>query len=119
MAARSSDVAQPSPTAVAALCAVDRAAAELRRGGVAMITTGGGGATLVLAAECATPEGLDRLARLDGGTRSLVLTAPRAAALTLVTGYDYLRVGIVHIGRASVEDSAGTVAAKPGPTEGT
>ncbi len=86
MAARSSDVAQPSPTAVAALRAVDRAAAELRRGGVAMITNGGGGATLVLAAECATPEGLDRLARLDGGTRSLVLTAPRAAALKLVPG---------------------------------
>ena len=42
-----------------------------------------------------------------------------AAALTLVTGYDYLRVGIVQIGRASVADSAGTVAAKPGPTEGT
>lgn len=42
-----------------------------------------------------------------------------AAALTLVTGYDYLRVGIVHIGRASAADSAGTVAAKPGPTEGT
>ncbi|MEE2981122.1 MAG: GTP cyclohydrolase II RibA [Pseudomonadota bacterium] len=86
MAARSSDVAQPSPTAVVALRAVDRATAELRRGGVAMITNGGGGATLVLAAECATPEGLDRLTRLNGGTRSLVLTAPRAAALKLVSG---------------------------------
>mgnify|MGYP001338670264 CR=1 FL=1 len=32
MAARSSDVAQPSPTAVIALRAVDRAVVELRRG---------------------------------------------------------------------------------------
>ena len=42
-----------------------------------------------------------------------------AAALTLVTGYDYLRVGIDHIGRASAADTAGSAAAKPGPTEGT
>ena len=69
-----------------ALRAVDRAAAELRRGGVALITDGDGGGTLVLAAECATPAGLERLARLDNGTRSLVLTAPRAAALNLVPG---------------------------------
>jgi GTP cyclohydrolase II len=86
MAALTADLSQPSYEAIAALRAVDRAAAELRRGGVAMITNGGHGATLVLAAECATPEGLDRLARLDGGTRSLVLTAPRAAALKLVPG---------------------------------
>ena len=42
-----------------------------------------------------------------------------AAVLTLVTGYDYLRVGIDHIGRASAADTAGSAAAKPGPTEGT
>jgi len=76
----------PSDTTVVALRTVDRAATELRRGGVALITDGDGGGTLVLAAECATPEGLERLARLDGGTRSLVLTAPRAAALNLVPG---------------------------------
>jgi GTP cyclohydrolase II len=71
---------------VTALRAVDRAAVELRRGGVALITDGNAAAALVLAAECATPEGLKRLARLDGSTRSLVLTAPRAAALNLVPG---------------------------------
>jgi GTP cyclohydrolase II len=86
MASSSSATPQPLDSVVAALRAVDRAAVELRRGNIAMITDGVTGATLVLAAECASTAGIDRLARLGGGTRSLVLTAPRAAALKLVPG---------------------------------
>ena len=87
-----------SATATTALRAVDCAARELRRGGVAMRTDGASGAanqamdgaehggTPVLAAECASLAGIERLARLGGGPRALVLTAPRAAALKLTPG---------------------------------
>jgi len=59
--------------------AVERAAAELRRGR-AVLVTGAAGGLLMLAAECATPAALGRLRRLSPAT-SLVITAQRGAVL--------------------------------------
>ena len=64
----------------AALRAVDHAAVTSRRGGIVMITGPDGEATLVMAAEGATKDGLARLARLGDGGAKLILTASRAAA---------------------------------------
>ncbi len=75
----------PDPSG-ADLRAVDRAAVALRRGGIALITGADGddAATLVMAAEGVSDDGLARLVRLGDGKAMLVLTAPRAAALKLV-----------------------------------
>lgn len=73
---------------------VDRAVAELRRGGFVIIAPsepdagdgsgdGGDNGLLVQAAEAITPRSLDRLARLTGATPSLLLTRQRALALAL------------------------------------
>ncbi len=66
------------------LRAVDRAAVALRCGGIALMTGADGAATLVMAAEGVSDDGLARLARLGDGKAMLVLTAPRAAALKLL-----------------------------------
>ena len=75
----------PDPSG-ADLRAVERAAVALRRGGIALMTGADGddAATLVMAAEGVSDDGLARLARLGDGKVMLVLTAPRAAALKLV-----------------------------------
>jgi GTP cyclohydrolase II len=74
-------IKQPDP-----LLTVDRAVAELRRGGFVIITAGRS-AVIVQAAEAVTPHSLNRLAELAGSEPRLVLTAPRAAAVGVpVTG---------------------------------
>ncbi len=74
----------PVPTPPNGLVVVDRAMAELRRGGIVLIEAGDGAKALVLAAEAATADSLNRLARLAGATPSIVLTGRRAAVLGLV-----------------------------------
>ncbi|HXP98132.1 MAG TPA: GTP cyclohydrolase II [Telmatospirillum sp.] len=73
----------PLPLPPSALVAVDRAVAELRRGGLVQIDDTDGQAALVLAAEAASVETLSRLARLSGATPQVVLTGRRAAVLGL------------------------------------
>jgi GTP cyclohydrolase II len=67
------------------LIAVDRALAELRRGGMAVIAAraDAGPHLLVQAAEAATPHSLDQLAALAGASPVLAITQRRAAALKL------------------------------------
>jgi len=65
-----------------ALIAVERALAELRRGGVVGIRGPEGRVALILAAEMATADGLGELARLSGSAPVLAVTARRVAALT-------------------------------------
>jgi len=65
------------------LVAVDRAVAELRRGGFVVVAGAGAAAFLVQAAEAVTPQSLDRLGVLAGGEARLVLTRQRGAALGL------------------------------------
>ena len=63
---------------------VQRAAAELRRGGTVRLDAGpaeGGGALILLAAETATAAGLDELATLAAGPALLLLAPSRAASL--------------------------------------
>jgi GTP cyclohydrolase II len=67
---------------VASMVAVDRAAADLRRGGFVVIE-GPGEAVLAQAAEAVTSESLARLGRLGNGATRLVLTANRARGLDL------------------------------------
>jgi len=68
------------------LVAVDRAVAELRRGGY-IILTEGRVAIMVQAAEAVTPQSLDRVSALTGTEPRLALTPQRAAAIGLsVTG---------------------------------
>lgn len=76
------EIKQPDP-----LLTVDRAVAELRRGGFVVITEGRS-AVIVQAAEAVTPLSLNQLTELAGSEPRLVLTAPRAAAVGLppVTG---------------------------------
>lgn len=64
----------------ARLLSVDHAIADLRRG-AAVGLRHGREAFLVLAAETATDEGIERLAILSGSLPELVITPPRAAAL--------------------------------------
>lgn len=64
------------------LLAVDRAVADLRRGGFAVVRCSGSSAALLIqAAEGVTPQSLERLAELSGAVPLLALTAQRAAAL--------------------------------------
>ncbi len=76
---------RPAEPAPAPLVAVDRAIAELRRGGIVAVT-GDGGATLVLAAEAVTDDMLSRLAHASGAAPALAVTGRRAAVLGLVPG---------------------------------
>ena len=63
------------------LVAVDRAVAEIRRGGFVVIKGGGDTAVIVQAGEATTPHSLDRFSELAGRHPILVLTPHRAAAL--------------------------------------
>lgn len=66
------------------LLAVDRALADLRRGGFTVVRcASGGGAVLVQAAEAVTPQSLERIAGLSGAMPLLILTEQRAAALQI------------------------------------
>ncbi len=65
----------------AALVRVDRATAELRRGGLVVVTDGADSAALLGAAETVSDEGLDRLRGQSGGAVALVLTRQRSAVL--------------------------------------
>jgi GTP cyclohydrolase II len=71
-----------SSATVASMVAVDRAAADLRRGGFVVIE-GPGEAVLAQAAETVTTESLARLGRLGNGATRLALTATRARVLDL------------------------------------
>ncbi len=73
----------PLPLPPNALVSVDRAVAELRRGGLVRIDAEDGSAALVLAAEAASGETLSRLARLTGAAPRVALTGRRAAVLGL------------------------------------
>ncbi|MEW5727074.1 MAG: GTP cyclohydrolase II [Pseudomonadota bacterium] len=73
----------PAVPAPAPLIAVDRAAAELRRGGIVAVRAGECMATYVLAAEAATTERLAELASLAGRPVELAVTGRRAAVLGL------------------------------------
>ena len=68
----------------AVLATVARALAELRRGGLLLLTDGAE-AALVQAAEGARDGGLAALRRLAGGEPALLLTQRRATALGLPT----------------------------------
>lgn len=69
-----------------ALIAVERALAELRRGGPVGLRAPEGRVALILAAEMATADGLDELQRLSGSAPVLAVTGRRVAALTGRTG---------------------------------
>lgn len=73
----------PLPQPPNALVAVDRAVAELRRGGIVQIDAPDGTSALILAAEAASGESLARLARLSGAAPRVVLTGRRAHVLGL------------------------------------
>ena len=80
-----SDIAT-TQSADSSLLAVDRAIADLRRGGFAVVRCEAGDALLVQAAEAVTPQSLERVATLSGAVPLLVLTAQRAAALKIADG---------------------------------
>lgn len=73
----------PAAPAPAPLIAVDRAAAELRRGGIVAVRAGECMAAYVLAAEAATPERLGELETLAGRPLALAVTGRRASVLGL------------------------------------
>ncbi|MEX2009095.1 MAG: GTP cyclohydrolase II, partial [Dongiaceae bacterium] len=68
------------------LAGVDRATAELRRGGLVVVHDGAGAAALVQAAETVADGSLARLRALTGDRLLLALTKRRAAALGLAAG---------------------------------
>lgn len=81
---RSLDVTpRPAAAVPVPLIAVDRAAAELRRGGIVAVCVGDTLAAYALAAEAATPDALQRLAALAGRPLELAVTGRRAAVLGL------------------------------------
>jgi len=67
----------------ASLRAVDRATGDLRRGDPVLVRPDVGPALLVMAAESATDQGLDRMIALGGGLPSIILTGQRAVTLGL------------------------------------
>jgi GTP cyclohydrolase II len=73
---------RPEVPAPRPLIAVDRAAAELRRGGVVAVRDGHG-AVLMLAAEAVTNEAVARLKALAGSDPALAVTGRRARVLGL------------------------------------
>jgi GTP cyclohydrolase II len=68
------------------LLSVDRAVSDLRRGRFVVIRGSEGAASLMLAAEAATPDGMAELAAVSRSAPSLVITARRAAVLGLTPG---------------------------------
>ncbi len=72
---------RPKSADAAVLQAVERALAELRRGATVVLHDWSGQGALVQAAEQASGQGLDILARLAGTKPMLLLTARRAQAL--------------------------------------
>ncbi|PKU21789.1 GTP cyclohydrolase II [Telmatospirillum siberiense] len=74
----------PLPQPPNALVAVDRAVAELRRGGLVQIDAEDGSSVLVLAAEATSAESLTRLTRLSGDSPRVILTGRRAHVLGLI-----------------------------------
>ena len=89
--------AESAPDA-AVLQAVDRAIAELRRGGLIVLWDRHGEAGLVQAAEGTSEQGLARLRELSRGSPRLLLTAQRAAALGISGAADQLpTAGIVSL----------------------
>ncbi len=76
----------PVPLPPSALVAVDRAIADLRRGGLIALTEDGGVVALVLAAEGATSEALKRLAEAAGSAPMVAMTGRRATVLGLASG---------------------------------
>ena len=75
--------APASPSGTDPLVAVDRAVAELRRGGFVVINDSQDVALIVQAAEAVTPHSLDQLGVLAKGDRCLALTPQRASALKI------------------------------------
>jgi GTP cyclohydrolase II len=69
-----------------ALVTVDRAIAEIRRGGMVCLTADGQPAALMLAAEAATDSCLQRLAEASGNSPRLAMSGRRAEALGLICG---------------------------------
>ncbi len=89
--------AESAPDAVV-LQAVDRAIAELRRGGLIVLRDRHGEAGLVQAAEGTSEQGLARLRELSRGSPRLLLTAQRAAALGISGAVEQLPpAGIVSL----------------------
>lgn len=74
---------EPVPPPPPTLQAIDRALAELRRGGTVIVCDAAGHAVAAQAAEAATPETMARLEALGGGTLALAVTGRRAAVLRL------------------------------------
>ncbi|MBI4968842.1 MAG: GTP cyclohydrolase II [Rhodospirillales bacterium] len=75
---------QVATAAPSALRAVDRAVAELRRGGLALLVAEDGAAGLVLAAEAVTPVALAQMTQIAGARPLLAITGRRAAVLGLL-----------------------------------
>ncbi|MCW9001945.1 MAG: GTP cyclohydrolase II, partial [Rhodospirillales bacterium] len=78
--------ANSTPLSPASLTAVNRAVSDLRRGGIVVIRGGDKSTLLVMAAEGATPAGLDRLRELGGGEPYLIITGRRATVLGMDHG---------------------------------
>ena len=76
---------KPEAPAPQPLLAVDRAASELRRGGMVAVRTAEG-ALLMLAAEAVTDEAVARLGELAGSIPCLAVTGRRAGVLGLAAG---------------------------------
>lgn len=88
----------------ASLRAVDRVSGELRRGDFALVRPDTGPALLIQAAELATDDSIARLRALSGLDPAIIITAQRAAALTIgsadggvvrLTGGPALTAGLV------------------------
>jgi GTP cyclohydrolase II len=73
--------ANETSPARSSLLAVNRAVSDLRRGGIIVLRGGDKTTLLVMAAEAATPAGLDRLRDLGGDEPFLVITGRRAVIL--------------------------------------
>ncbi|HIJ37946.1 MAG TPA: GTP cyclohydrolase II [Rhodospirillaceae bacterium] len=73
----------PLPPAPNALVAVDRAIADLRRGGQVVIDAGSAGLAVIMAAEAVTVDSLRQLTDRAGVEPELLVTARRAAVLGL------------------------------------
>ena len=98
----------------AVLQAVDRATAELRRGGMVVLRGSHGVAALVLAAEELGVTGIARLRDLSGASPLLLLTAQRAAALGISGAADRLATaGVVALDMSGTEAGAASVLADP------
>jgi GTP cyclohydrolase II len=104
------DIAGPKaePLALDPLVTVDRAIADIRRGGFVVILGPGGTAVIMQAAEAVTPASLDRLTALARAQPSLVLTPHRAAALKIAAPDD--RVASLQLGDGSAAQEVRDIA---------